>query len=185
VVSRASRASSGRRSGGPSGNSESIRPAWIRCRIRISRSARCRVDASSIAASLPDAALDTRSSIRHVLGSASKLFEPRTPRPRSLACFTTNVNAPSTRAAASTDTETGDDCVSPRLSSPTICFHQSLNGPYPSLSSASAKASRGSEYFGRASVRRSMTSLTSGYARARAPLRIIGPFSWFRCSLGS
>jgi hypothetical protein len=40
AVDFASRASSGRRSGGPSGYSDSIRPAWMRCRVRTRISAR-------------------------------------------------------------------------------------------------------------------------------------------------
>ncbi|MBI5131481.1 MAG: TniQ family protein [Rhodopseudomonas palustris] len=47
----------------------------------------------------PDAALDTRSSIRQVRASLSKLEEPNGPSWLDFTCFTTNASAPSTRAA--------------------------------------------------------------------------------------
>jgi hypothetical protein len=48
----------------------------------------------------PEAALDTRSSIRQVCGPRSKLLEPNGPICLVRAYLTTNVKAPSTRAAA-------------------------------------------------------------------------------------
>lgn len=77
---------------------------------------------------LPVAALDTRSSIFQVLGSRSKSFDWNTPRPLSRACFTTNVKAPSTRAALRTDAETEAAFGSVWRSSVTVRVHQSRNG---------------------------------------------------------